>query len=323
MQYRIAGKHEIDERMGGDGYAQTMVELIAQDSSVVHIDCDLAGCSKASEIAKVYPAQVINAGIAEANAVGIAAGLSAAGKIPFVHSFGPFISRRAFDQAFLSAAYAKLNVKLIGSDPGICAAYNGGTHMPFEDCALYLAVPDAIVLDPSDYAMFINLLKKLYAWYGVSYLRMVRKNSARIYEDGADFEIGKGVLLREGNDVTIVASGLLVDEALKAQEILSERGISARVIDMFTWKPLDVELLLQSAAKTGCIVTAENHNCTVGLGAAVARVLAEHCPIPVEMVGVQDRFGQVGAIGFLQEEYRLNAREIVRKAARAVGRKRQ
>ena len=253
--------------------------------------------------------------------MGVAAGLAATGRTVFMHSFGCFSSRRAYDQAFMSCAYAKLPVHVLGSDPGVCAAYNGGTHMPFEDMALYMAIPDAVVIDPTDYAMLNDLTKKIAASGKFSYTRMVRKGIVKVYDDGADFEIGKGVTLKEGKDVTIIASGIMVDEALKAEETLAAEGISAKVIDMFTWKPIDEELIIASAKETGCIVTAENHQVKCGLGSAVAQVVTKNCPVPMEMVGVEDRFGQVGAQKFLQEEYGLTAAHIVEAVKKAISRK--
>lgn len=324
MSFTLIGKHEKDKRNCRDGYVQAMLELMEADKSVVHVDCDLMNCINTGKLKAAFPDRAINAGIAEANAMGVAAGLTATGKKTWMHSFGCFSSRRAFDQAFMSAAYAKLGVKILGSDPGVCAAYNGGTHMPFEDCALYMSVPDAIVIDPVDYVQVYALTKKLTAVEGrISYMRMIRKGFTTVYADGSDFEIGKGVTLKESDkdQATIIASGIMVDESLKAYEKLAEEGISVRVIDMFTWKPIDEDLIVKSAKETGAIVTAENHNCTVGLGAAVARVLAEKCPTPVEMVGVHDQFGQVGAQSFLQEAYKLTADEIIAKVKKVVGRK--
>lgn len=321
MSFTFIGKHEKDSRANRDGYVTAMEQMMQADRNIVHIDCDLYNCINTAKLEKEFPGQCFNAGIAEANAMGIAAGMTAAGKTVFVHSFGCFASRRAFDQAFMSAAYAKLPVHVIGSDPGICASYNGGTHMPFEDGALYLSIPDAVVVEPSDYTMTYCLTKKLAASGQFSYMRMVRKDVIKIYEDGADFEIGKGVTLKDGNDVTIIASGIMVDEALKAQEALEAEGVSAKVIDMFTWKPIDEQLIVASAKQTGAILTAENHQVNCGLGSAVAQVVAKHCPVPMEMVGIQNRFGQVGSQKFLQEEYHLMAEDIVAAVKKAISRK--
>ena len=231
MSFTLIGKHEKDSRANRDGYVTAMLEMMEKDPTVMHVDCDLENCINTGKLAKAFPERTINAGIAEANAVGVSAGLCATGKTVFVHSFGCFASRRVFDQAFMSAAYAKLPVHIVGSDPGVCAAYNGGTHMPFEDCALYLSIPDAVVIDPADYAQINCLTKKLAASGKFSYMRMIRKTFTTVYADGSDFEIGKGVTLKEGKDVAIIASGIMVDEALKAQEQLAAEGISAKVID--------------------------------------------------------------------------------------------
>nr|WP_297181125.1 transketolase C-terminal domain-containing protein [uncultured Agathobaculum sp.] len=321
MSFTLIGKHEKDPRANRDGYVSAMLEMMEKDPSVMHVDCDLENCINTGKLAKAYPARTINAGIAEANAVGVSAGLCATGKTVFVHSFGCFASRRAFDQAFMSAAYAKLPVHIVGSDPGVCAAYNGGTHMPFEDCALYLSIPDAVVVDPVDYAQLYCLTKKLAASGKFSYMRMIRKTFTTVYGDGSDFEIGKGVTIKDGKDVAIIASGIMVDEALKAEEQLAAEGISAKVIDMFTWKPLDEQLIIDSAKACGAIVTAENHQVKCGLGSAIANVVIQNCPVPMEMVGVEDRFGQVGAEGFLREEYGLTAAHIVEAAKKAIARK--
>ena len=323
MSFTLIGKHEKDSRNNRDGFVTAMLDLMEKDSKVMHVDCDLENCINTGKLAKAFPEQTVNAGIAEANAMGVAAGLAATGRTVFMHSFGCFASRRAFDQAFMSAAYAKLPVHVIGSDPGVCAAYNGGTHMPFEDCALYMSVPEAVVIDPVDFAQINCLTKKLAASGKFSYMRMIRKGVIKVYGDDSDFEIGKGITLKESADdvATVIASGIMVDEALKAYEALEAEGIKVRVIDMFTWKPIDEDLIVKSAKETGAIVTAENHNCTCGLGSAVARVLSAKCPTPVEMVGVHDQFGQVGAQSFLQEAYKLTAEEIVANVKKVIARK--
>lgn len=321
MSYTLIGKHEKDSRANRDGYVSAMLELMEQDSSMVHIDCDLMGCINTGKLQKAFPNQTFNAGIAEQNAMGVAAGMAATGLKVFIHSFGCFAARRAFDQAFLSAGYSRLPVHVIGSDPGVCAAFNGATHMPFEDCALYMTVPNAIVIDSCDYAQTYALTKQLAKQPEISYMRLIRKGFTTVYADGSDFEIGKGVTLRDGTDVTIIASGILVDEALKAEEALAAKGISARVIDMHTWKPLDEELVIKAARETGAIVTAENHQVSCGLGSAVANVLVENCLVPQERVGIQNRFGQVGSQDFLMKEYNLTAEDIVAAAEKAIARK--
>ncbi|MCD8217526.1 MAG: transketolase family protein [Clostridiales bacterium] len=321
MGHTLLATHKTDARGNRDGYIAAMLELMAENQNIVHIDCDLMGCINVGKLQKAFPERTFNAGIAEQNAVGVAAGMAATGLIPYMHSFGCFAARRCFDQAFLSAGYSKLPVHIIGSDPGVTAMFNGATHMPFEDAALYLTVPDAVVIDSCDYVQTKALTKKLAEVPGLSYLRLIRKNFKTIYGDDSDFEIGKGVTLKTGKDVTIIASGIMLDEALKAEEQLRGEGISATVIDMHTWKPLDEELILRSAEETGCVVTAENHQASCGLGSAVANVLAKKYPVPLERVGIQERFGQVGPQDFLMEEYHLLASDIVSAAKTAISRK--
>ena len=193
--------------------------------------------------------------------------------------------------------------------------------MPFEDAALYMTIPNAVVLDSCDFAQTYALTKACAAYDQISYLRLIRKGFTTVYADGSEFEIGKGVTIKEGKDVTIIASGIMVDEALKAEEALAGEGISAKVVDMFCWKPIDEELILESAKETGCIVTAENHQVGCGLGSAVANVLVKNTPVPMEMVGIQNRFGQVGDQAFLMKEYNLTAEDIVAAAKKAIARK--
>lgn len=321
MSVTLIGKHEKDSRANRDGYVEAMLEMMAENKKLVHIDCDLMGCINTGKLLKAFPKRTFNAGIAEQNAMGVAAGMAATGLTAFVHSFGCFASRRMFDQAFLAAGYSELPVHVIGSDPGVTAAFNGATHMPFEDCALYMTIPNAVVIDSCDIAQTKSLTKKLAADNRPSYMRLIRKTFTTVYADGSEFEIGKGVTLRDGKDVTIIASGILLDEALKAQEQLAAEGISAKVIDMFTWKPLDEQLIIDSAKECGAIVTAENHQVKCGLGSAIANVVIQNCPVPMEMVGVEDRFGQVGAESFLREEYGLTAAHIVEAAKKAISRK--
>ena len=321
MSFTLIGKHEKDSRANRDGYVSAMQEMMAENDKLIHIDCDLMGCINTGKLQKEFPNQTFNAGIAEQNAMGVAAGMAATGLTVFAHSFGCFAARRMFDQAFLSAGYSELPVHVIGSDPGVCAAFNGATHMPFEDCALYMTIPNAVVIDSCDYVQTYSLTKQLAKSENPSYMRLIRKGFTTVYADGSEFEIGKGVTLRDGTDVTIIASGILVDEALKAEEQLAAKGISARVIDMHTWKPLDEELVLKAAKETGAIVTAENHQVSCGLGSAVANVLTQKCLVPQERIGIQNRFGQVGPQDFLMEQYNLTAADIVAAAEKAIARK--
>ena len=323
MNVKLIGKHEKDSRACRDGLALTLNELMGQDKSIVYVDCDLMGCINTKQLVKNYPDRAFEAGIAEGNAAGVAAGLAATGKKVFFHSFGTFSSRRCYDQIYMSAAYAGLSVRVLGSDAGVTAAFNGGTHMPLEDAAMYLSIPTATVIDPADYDQLASVTRGLVNVEGVSFTRFVRKDVIQVYGEGSEFEIGKGVVLHESAEdkATIITSGIMVDESLKAYETLQAEGISVRVIDMFTWKPLDEELVLKAAKETGAIVTAENHNTCCGLGSVVANCLAKNCPTVQEFVGVQDEFGQVGPQNFLMDTYGLRAANIVEAVKKAIARK--
>lgn len=318
---KLLQNRELDTRMLSKAFADTLAELMEKDKRVCYLDADLMSCIGTVPLWKKYPDRIYNCGIAEANMVGVAAGMSATGKIPYVHSFGIFASRRIMDQAFMSVAYAKLNVKIIGSDPGVTAAYNGGTHMPFEDMAVMLSIPEATVLEPADFAQFVSVMKQINDIHGLTYIRMPRKNQISIFEDSSEFKLGKGVTLTDGNDLTIISSGIMLDEALKAADILKQDGINARVVNLFTWKPIDADLITKCALETGAIVTAENHNILCGLGSQVSKVVSENSPVPMELVGVKDIFGQVGPEDFLREYYQLNAAEIVKASKKVLTRK--
>ncbi len=296
---------------------ETIPALAAEDENVIYLDADLMNCIGTAKWAAENPDRAINCGIAEANMVGVACGLAASGFKPIIHTFGPFASRRVFDQVFLSAGYAKNSITVIGTDPGVTATLNGGTHMPFEDVALYRALPTATIIDVTDPAMLISVLRQCKDREGVKYIRVGRKNYARMYEDGSELPIGKGIELRDGADAVIFACGIMVHEAMQAAAALEKEGISAAVVDMFTIKPLDVDCVLRWAEKTGAVVTAENHNRVGGLTSAVSEVLALKRPTPLEYVAVEDCFGEVGPQGYLQERFGLTA-EHVAEAVRAV-----
>ena len=300
MKLELIAKHEKDSRACRDAFALTLKDMMAADKSVCYVDCDLMGCVNTKQLMAAYPDRAYEAGIAEANAAGVCAGLAATGKKVYLHTFGTFASRRIYDQIYMSAAYADLPVHVFGSDAGVCAAFNGGTHMPLEDAAMYLSIPKAVVTDPCDYAQLKAVTEQVADCDCVTYTRFVRKDIIRVYGDDTEFTLGKGVVLHESSHdaATIITSGIMVDEALKAYEALDAEGIAVRVVDMFTWKPLDEELVLRCAAETGAIVTAENHNVVCGLGSAVANCLAKNHPTVQEFVGVQDMFGQVDPQSF-------------------------
>jgi transketolase len=302
-------------------YCDTLLELADENKDIVVLDADLMSSMGVAKFAGEYPDRTFNVGIQEANMIGVTAGLSAVGKIPFAHSFGPFATRRCFDQLFLSVGYAKNNVRVIGSDPGVTAAFNGGTHMPFKDMGIVRNIPSATILEPVDSVMLKDLMRQTSRLKGLFYIRLLRKNALKIYEEGSTFEIGKGVTIREGKDVTLMATGIMVEDALKAAETLESQGVSVRVVNMFTLKPIDRELIIKCAEDTGAIVTVENHSILNGLGSAVAEVLSENIPTPLERVGVKDRFGQVGPLDYLKETYGLTCEDICSSVHRVLGRK--
>lgn len=292
-------------------FGKTIEALAADDPNVVYLDADLMNSFGTLSFWKRNKKQAINCGVSEANMMGMAAGLSAAGKIPYVHTFGPFATRRSYDQSFLSIAYAGNSVRIFGSDPGVTAAFNGGTHMPFEDIALMRAIPQSTVMEITDASMLAWVMGEIKNRSGLTYIRTTRKSYPSVYSSDHTFTIGQGQTLLEGKDATIIACGLMVGEAMKAAKALAEKNISVRVVDMFTIKPIDEALVAQCAKDTGLIVTAENHNVIGGLGDAVgASVLASGIPAKVKKVGVQDQFGSVGPQNYLQEYYGLTADRI-------------
>ncbi|MDW7738754.1 MAG: transketolase family protein [Bacillota bacterium] len=321
MSIYLAESNVQEDIMMRDMYCRTLIELAEEDERIVALDADLMKSMGMIPFLKAYPERTFNCGVQEANMIGVAAGLSATGKIPYVHSFGTFSTRRCYDQIYMSAAYAKLNVRIIGSDPGITAAYNGGTHMPLEDLGIMRLIPDLTIIEPVDSVMLQDIIKQLANLYGVFYVRLLRRNAVKVYESGSTFKIDKAVTLKEGNDLTIIASGIMVVEALKAAKLLSTRGISARVVNNFTLKPIDKETICRCALETGAIVTVENHNIVGGLGSAVAEVLAENTPVPLERVGVCDLFGEVGPVEYLMENFNMTAASIVERAKIVLGKK--
>ncbi|MEO1769374.1 transketolase family protein [Candidatus Enterococcus ferrettii] len=291
--------------------------VMEENDKVVALDADLGGASKWTDIAKTNPDRFINVGIAEANMVGVAAGLNLTGYTPFIHTFGPFATRRVLDQIFLSGAYSKNTINIFGSDPGFAAGHNGGTHTTWEDVALLRAIPDIVICDAADEVQMDWIIKKFSKMAGVHYVRGNRKGVRNVYAPGSTFEIGKGNLLQEGSDYLIVATGQLVSEALEVAEQLAAKGVTCDVVDMFTIKPLDEELLLERLIGKKGVITIENHSITGGLGSAVAEVIADNgLAIPLKRIGVDNRFGQVGTPEFLQEEFGLTTGKMLKQLAK-------
>lgn len=321
MIYQNKGDHIIEEKAMKDVYCDTLMDLALKNDKIIGFDADLMNSVGMVKFSEEFPDRMINCGVQEANMIGVAAGSSAVGMIPFVHSFACFVTRRTADQIFVSCAFAQANIRIIGSDPGVTAAYNGATHMPFEDIGIMRGIPNITVIEPTDSVMLEDILRKLEKLKGVYYIRLSRKNAVKIYDDGSTFDLSKGIVLRDGHDITIIASGISVADSIKAASILQEKGISARVINIFTIKPIDRNIIKEAAFETGAIVTVENHNIINGLGSAVAEVVSEEYPVPVERVGIEDKFGQVGSVDYLKETYGITYEDIVQKSLSIIERK--
>ena len=310
-----------DERELRLAYSDALIECARTDDRICVVEADLMGSSSATRFQKLYPERTIDVGVAEANMIGVAAGLAAMGKIPFTHTFTPFASRRCCDQVALSVSYARLNVKMVGSDPGICAELNGGTHMSFEDVAIMRSIPGIMVVEPVDTAQFNRLFPQIVAHDGPVYLRLFRKNAWKIFDADAEFTLGRACTLRRGRDATIFVAGMLVKDALEAAEMLAGEGLDVEVVNIHTIKPLDAQAVLESVSRTGCCVTVENASVINGLGSAVADCVCAAHPCPVLKLGVEDRFGEVGKLDYLQTALHLTAGDIAEKLRRAVAMK--
>jgi transketolase len=321
MSVILASDHAEEKITLRDAYVDALMKAAELNERVLAVDADLMLSLNMKRFTQKFPKQSIDCGVQEANMYGVAAGLSVMGFIPFAHTFACFASRRACDQIFISGAYAKLNIKVVGSDPGVTAMFNGGTHMTFEDLAIMRVIPGMTIVEPADSTMMKDLVGQLAGLYGMYYLRLIRRALPKLYEEGSTFAIGKAVQLCEGSDVTIIASGICVGEALKAVDLLKQKGINARLLNMFTIKPVDDEAIAAAAEETGAIVTVENHNVINGLGAAVAESVVASCPVPMEMVGIQDTFGEVGPYNYLVERFGLTAPHIVEKVEKVLQRK--
>ena len=299
-------------------YGKALEELAAQEPNLVVLDADLSGSTMTKGFGAEHPDRFFDMGIAEANMVGVAAGLATCGKKPFVNSFAMFAAGRAWEQVRNSVAYPGLNVKVVGSHGGLSVGEDGATHQCIEDLAIMRAIPNMTVLCPGNEMK--QAVKALLAYDGPAYLRLGRLAVETVTDqvEGYEFQIGKGVLLRDGQDVTVVAVGMMVQMALTAADILAEEGISVRVIDMHTIKPLDTEILLAAARDTGCIVTSEEANIVGGLGSAVSEYLTSVCPVPVIRHGVEDEFGRSGAAQKVLEAYHLTPAGIADKVRQAL-----
>lgn len=304
-----------------DAYGEALAELGAENEKIVALDADLSGSTKTGVFAKKFPSRFFNLGIAEANMVGTAAGLAAVGKIPFLSTFAIFAAGRAWEQIRQSVAYPKANVKIVATHGGVTVGEDGGSHQSVEDVAIMRAIPNMTVIVPADGEETKGAIRAAAALKGPVYVRLGRNKVPNVFPAGHQFEIGKGVQVADGSDLTFITTGLMTAQAVIAAEKLKGEGISARVVHIGTIKPLDKELVLKAAQETGAIVTAEEHSVIGGLGGAVAEFLAEAHPTLMKRVGIYDRFGTSGKSDELLKYFGLNAETLVEEAREIVSRK--
>ncbi len=304
------------------GFGETLVELVKEGYDIMAVDADLSASTTTAKLGSAYPERLINVGIAEQNMIDIAAGLSLTGKTVFTSSFAAFGTGRCYDQIRNTICYASLNVKVAPTHAGITVGPDGGSHQMLEDVSLMRGLPGMRVVVPADYWSAKRAIRLAADTPGPFYIRLGRSKLPQIYDEHTVFELGKSQVLRTGCDVSIVAFGVEVIQALQAADILEkEHGVSAEVIDAFSVKPFDKPTLLKSVSKTGCIVTCEEHSTVGGLGSAVGAIIGENCPVPLERVGIRDQFGTSGEPDELLREYNLDAHSIVAKATQAIQRK--
>lgn len=301
-----------------EAYGKALVELGGRYKDMMVLDADLSGSTKTGDFAKVYPERFFNAGIAEQNMMSIAAGIAATGKLVFASSFAMFAAGRAYEQVRNSIGYTHLNVKIGATHAGMSVGEDGATHQCNEDIALMRTIPGMTIINPADAVEAYKAVIVAAEYEGPVYLRLGRLAVPVINDDSYEFKMGKGVLLHDGEDVTVIATGLMVNEALIAYDMLKAEGISARIINMHTIKPIDKDIIIESAAKTGAIVTAEEHSVIGGLGGAVAEVICENYPVPVLRVGTEDTFGISGPAADVLKYFNLTAEQIVKKAKAAI-----
>ena len=315
MKWRLRKEKSLPSVEMRKVFVKALSDLMNVNPDVLALDADLGIASGWITLEKSYPAQFIDIGIAEANMIGVAAGLSMRGFVPFVHSFSPFASRRVADQIYLAGSFAENTINIYASDPGICSATNGATHTTFEDIAFMNSVPGMKIFHPADSVQLDWLVRTLAKMRGLHYIRASRKAIPDIYEPGSVFKIGRGNLLKKGSDVLIVSIGELLEDALSAASTLESAGISTSIIDMFTIKPFDVDLIRSQISNKKIVITLENHSIFGGLGSCVATVMAiSGSGVPLRIIGVEDRHGQVGSFEYLKQEYGLTSSHIVKVA---------
>jgi len=305
-----------------EAYGKALAELAAENENVVVLDADLSKSTKTADFIKVAPERFVNAGIAEANMIGVACGMAASGKIPFASTFAVFAAGRAFEQIRNSVCYSKLNVKVAATHAGITVGEDGGSHQSIEDMALMRTLPGMTVLCPSDWVNAKWAIKAAAEYVGPVYIRLGRLSAPQIYEENQEFRLGKAHLVQAGSDIALFACGMMVPEALEAAKLLANEGIKAAVIDIHTIKPLDVETIVDQVTHTGAAMSIEEHSIIGGLGSAIAEVLAEHkLAVPFKRMGVQDIFGQSGSPAALLRHYGLDAESIANQAKAVLAQK--
>ena len=304
-----------------EAFGKALLELGRENSNIVVLDADLATSSKVIYFAEEFPQRFFQMGVCEQNMIGVAAGFAKMGKIPFTSTFGVFASRRVCDQVSMLVAYPHLNVKIVGAYSGIVSGNNGATHQANEDVAIMRVMPGMVIVDPADEVEMAQAVKAIVEYNGPVYLRLTRDEWPVVSPPNYQFRIGKACIVREGKDVTLIGSGMMVSQCIKAAKILAQEGIESKVINMSTIKPIDVETIIKVAKETKAIVTAENHNIIGGLGSAVAEVIGENYPVAMKRVGIQDIFGECGTNDELLGKYDMSPKHIA-EAAREVMKKR-
>ncbi len=301
-----------------EAYGEALKKLAAENPNVVVLDADLSGSTKTSEFKKVSPERFFNVGIAEQDLIGTAAGMSLAGKIPFASSFAMFAAGRAYEIIRNTVAYPRLNVKIAATHAGLTVGEDGASHQAIEDLSLMRGIPNMTVINPADCIEAEQAVIKAAEYEGPVYIRLGRMAVEDIYDADYEFEIGKGVELKGGNDAAIIATGIMVQESLKAAKILADEGIDVRVINIHTIKPVDADIIVKAARETGAVVTAEEHSIIGGLGSTVLEALSDTCMVPVKRVGVKDTFGESGKPADLLKKYNLTADDVVKACKEAI-----
>ncbi|WP_026408195.1 transketolase family protein [Actinomyces gerencseriae] len=303
------------------GYIEGLLDIGAEHDDVFVLDGDCAKANYTDRFGERFPDRFFDLGIAECDIIGTAAGMAAMGRVPFANAYGNFLTGRGFDQVRVSVAYSGRNVKIVGHNAGTSAAQEGATHLPLEDVGIMRAIPEMTVVVPCDAVEMRKAVHAVHALDGPVYLRVGKLPVPVVTDESTPFEIGRAVGLREGGDVTLLTTGCMASETLRAAELLAAEGLEADVLHLHTIKPLDVEAVIASATRTGCVVTAEEHSVLNGLGSAVAEALGERLPVPLERVGTKDVFGVSGTMDELFDHFGLRAADIARAARRALGRR--